>query len=109
MSDYSLVTVEYAPDLLKGTNASVTKRRIKHGSDFKLNCESNENPEVTTAKWYFGAKSFKDMKPLTNELKILSYQMMNSSMQGFYQCIVTNSVGSSTRYFTVIRLPNSKN
>lgn len=106
-SSSTLVTVEYAPDFNRGTNNSVVKRKIKHGADFKLNCESHENPPAT-AEWFFGLESPRDLQPVANKLKSLSVQNMDSSKKGFYKCVITNTVGSSIKSFAVSHLPNRK-
>lgn len=102
------MTVEYAPDFKKSINGATIKRRIKHGTDFTLNCESNENPEAT-AKWSFSrTATMRDKIVIGNDAKSLKVTDMNYSKQGLYQCFIKNSVGHAIKYFNVIDYPQGK-
>lgn len=85
----------------KDKNESVVEKKIKHGGKMNLNCESDENPEAT-ANWFFGSKSQYDVKHFDNSLKTWILEDMKISMKGFYKCVIENSVGKATKYFTVI-------
>lgn len=101
----SSVIVEYAPVFLKGTSDGTIRRKIGHGTNFNLNCETHENPEAK-AVWYFSPNPrSKIKKPTEDGNKTLRRTNMNSSLQGIYECVVENTAGASRKYFTVTDYP----
>jgi hypothetical protein len=107
VSSHSSATVEYAPEFFLGVNRASINRKILHGSDFKLNCESHEFQEATV-KWFYSRDGRKNKTALSETSKILSLQKMRQSVAGFYECIVGNSIGNSSKVFRVVHWPNGK-
>lgn len=105
----SKIVVESAPRFLKGlSTGGVVTRRILHGTSFTLKCESDEYPEASV-KWSFYPRSnWKEKKAVANNVKTLTVDMMNSSTNGIYTCLVENSVGMAKRQFNVFQVPQSK-
>jgi Immunoglobulin I-set domain len=99
--------VEYKPEFFLGTNRQTIKKKVKHGTDFELNCDSHENLNGTV-KWTYSVDGKKNKRQLDNDAKILSLHKMNSSMDGIYECVISNSVGSSSKFFAVKNSPHGK-
>lgn len=101
VTSYSTITVQYGPEFDAGVNDGVISKKVKHGSDSKLDCESHENPKAT-AEWFFNKVALNHNE---KSWKILN---MKSSKAGLYHCLIQNSVGNATKYFNVIETANSK-
>lgn len=103
MSNQSLISVEYAPEFFLGVNRASIKRKILHGEDFNLNCESHEH-QNGTASWFYSRDGRKNKVKLDETSKILKLKKMKNSLVGVYQCIVENIIGNSTKFFSVVHL-----
>jgi Immunoglobulin domain len=100
------VDVKYPPTFSPGQKGKTIAKTLQHGKSMTLSCESNENP-IGTVKWLFG-KDKKSLKPMGERSRKLIINKMSSASQGFYECIVKNSFGSSNKYFNVFHQANSK-
>lgn len=98
--------MEYPPEFYLGANGAVITKNIKHGENVSLNCESHENP-AGSVKWFYSVDE-SNKRLLQEESKILKFQKMKNFNKGFYQCVVENSMGNATKYFTVKNVPNGK-
>lgn len=96
----SFVSVLYQP-VFKLPTAEITER-LKLGADIELNCESHENPPASHVQWYF------ENKRMDYDSKSLAILDLNSKKKGRYKCLVGNSVGNSTKKFTVILMPKGE-
>lgn len=96
--------MEFKPYFVKGSTKTV---RVKGRGSFVLDCTTNENPPANI-KWLYGAGSVKDLKTIDEKSSILKRNNMRSSMKGFYQCIVENSIGKTSQIFTVYEQASGK-
>lgn len=101
------MTVEYAPAFLQGANEARIRVKRSPGSSYTLNCESDENPKGNVS-WVFVPRS-KDKTELSHTDKILKISNINSSVEGFYECTVRNSLGTSKKFFEIILYPLGEN
>jgi hypothetical protein len=95
-----VITVEYPPEFFYGVNGSVERERITHGESGVLNCNSHEN-EKASVEWLFSTTARSPKTKLDSDSKLFNITNMKESDVGYYQCIVSNSLGSVTKYFIV--------
>lgn len=102
-----MITVEYPPEFLYGTNGSIPIKYVKHGAYATLNCNSRENEEGKI-KWFYMEDRKAKKKELDIRTKVFQLNDMRQNLAGLYECIVENSVGFSTKTFQVLHRPKSK-
>lgn len=105
VSNSCSISVLYAPDFTQGVGGGSIKTNILHGSNFGLNCESNENPEGKV-KWTLKPQRSDMIVDLDVKTKVLELKRMNSSKEGVYTCVVENRVGKAEKSFRVLDVSN---
>jgi hypothetical protein len=100
VSNQSSIIVEYAPEFYLGVNKASVKRKITHGEEFNLNCDSHEFQEAST-RWFYSDKNRKNKIELHETSKVLKLPKMRHDLAGYYECIVGNLVGNSTKTFKI--------
>jgi hypothetical protein len=100
----SLISVKFSPEFKKNTKV---QRRVIHNDNFKLNCETYANPEVTVVSWFFFRELNGKKEKLDETSSVLS-KKMNSSLTGFFECRVENALGKANKTFTLIHMSRSK-
>lgn len=100
ISNSSVISVEYSPRFVDGIKDEITEVKVTHGSDLKLSCKTDGNPEGVI-NWFFTARDSSQRKNLQNSESDLNFEMMDESKQGTYECVVENNFGRAKRSFPV--------
>lgn len=104
ISNSSLLLVEFSPKFVDESVA--TSIKIKHGENFELSCETNENPRGKV-EWFFTPKHSSETILMSNQESALTLMTMNEEKQGKYECLVQNIRGRVKRSFEVVDSPKS--
>jgi hypothetical protein len=104
--DETSISVEYPPKFKFGTDGGTLNRDFKHGATVRLSCDSAENPKGKV-RWSYGPEK-NSMEVLDSNPRILTFPAMNSSIRGWYECSVDNSIWKATKYFKVEHVAQGK-
>jgi Immunoglobulin domain len=99
------VSVKYPPTFKNGSHDESINLKVPHKKPLELDCSTNGEPKGAV-KWYFG-RNQKDLKEIADTDEKLTRHQMTSEHEGFYKCLVENSVGYGVKYFNVIEHINA--
>lgn len=101
----SFITVSYQPKFV--TDFASDNVRVTHGSDFVLNCDTEENP-TGKVSWVFTSQKTNIKQSILHDEKLFTIHGMNELKQGIYECEVKNSIGAVKRKFNVVDYPKGE-
>jgi Immunoglobulin I-set domain len=93
------VSVKYPPTFINGSHGESFNWIVAHKTALKLDCRTDGKP-TGSVRWYFG-KDQTNMRPINDTSEALSRDQMTSENEGFYKCMVENTVGWAVKYFNV--------
>jgi Immunoglobulin domain len=105
VEDSLQLNVKYSPKFLTPAAQPIT---LTYGVDIEteLNCETAENPKVSTIFWFFTSSHSNVVKEIKNQnASKLSVNPLYMESDGVYECFVNNGIGIANRKFPVAVVP----